>query len=267
MKLLFTALHPPSSEGAFGGVATWIATLSAVLEGVGHETAYWGPEMGPPEGEFDVCILSNPKYTGEARLNASKSFQVCHGIVDDEAPQSGMPVIFVSEEARNKWRLSGPVLRQPIDQDYWTPTRVKRECLTLYSYRAPDDCSLSAVAEILNLEFVHLKDVTRAQARRGLRRSALACASGRAALEAISCGAPTLIYDHRSPYQGRLMETSLWLSAKRNYSGRGGAHPAFNDLIQECSKTIEGGSQRGLILQKHKASEIAAQLLEIVNDL
>ena len=115
--------------------------------------------------------------------------------------------------------------------------------------------------ERLGLEFGWLKNCSADRARSEMQRAALVCASGRAALEAMACGAATMICDWRG-YQRPLYVSSYKDAMTHNYSGRGGVDPAHCDLSADAKARMKYGSRRAWVEKYHDAEKITDQLLE-----
>lgn len=263
MRLLFSAKHPPTGGVAFGGVASWISTLVKQLETRGHECAVWGPSLPEPKGRFDVGVLSNINATGRAAAWCDKFLCVSHGVVADEKPDSWRSVIYTSEEVAEHWTLPGVVLRQPIDLDYWRDDGRERQGFVFYSYRAPDVFGLDHLARRLGMRFSWVKGVETSDAREILQSAALVAASGRAALEAMAAGAPTLICDHRPYNGGPLIEVSTEKAMRFNYSGRTGVHPDAINMESIARQTMAFQKPREHVVAHHNAAMIAAELLKL----
>lgn len=263
MRVLFTAKHPPGGAHKIGGVLSWIETMAAELRCLGHDCEVWGPELAKPEGRFDLGVIANATATDLAAQWCDRVIGVTHGVVRDEMPNPSIKTVFTSEEVRTHWkRPDAPILRQPIDLDFWSPGAGEREnLLTFFSYRAPSDMGLDRAALERGMGFLRLRDVTPATAREALRRSRIVAASGRAALEAMACGAAVMICDHRAPYQGPLMDFHTEESIARNYSGRGGAEPDAFDLGFALAMALDWGRMRYWVEAFHDARKIAAALL------
>lgn len=262
MRFLFAAKHPPVGGVAFGGVASWIQTISEKLNERGHKTAIFDGKTAAEYGRFDVGVLSNFKSVKRAAEICDRVLCVSHGIVGDEEPVDGS-AIFTSEEIRDHWRGVGPVVRQPIDLQFWRCGEKHRRDFVLYSYRAHDDFGLSDLASQLGLNFVWIKDVTREEARDSLQSAALVAASGRAALEAMACHAPTMICDYR-PYNGSPLICQDMNKARRfNYSGRGGIDPALVDMRRFAIETMSFQNPRGYVEKWHDAEKITEELIAL----
>lgn len=263
MRFLFTAKHPPAGDVAFGGVASWILTLKAQLEKRGHECVVWGPKLPEPWGRFDVGVLSNYKATKSARHWCDRVINVSHGIVDEERPAQHFSLVSTSEEVRDKWACGGGLLRQPIDLQFWRGGGKRRDCLVLYSYRARGCFGVDRLADRLRLAFVHLRNVPAKEAREALQCAALVCASGRAALEAMACEAPTLICDDRDYNGGPLLSFSIDQARRTNYSGRGGVDPRSIDLEVLAREAMTFSNSRAYVKRWHDAERIADELLAL----
>lgn len=267
MRVLFAAKHPPAGDVAFGGVASWISTLVKQFEIRGHECVVWGPGLPEPAGRFDVGVLSNIGATARAAAWCDRFVCVSHGVVSDEKPDSWRSIIYTSEEVAGHWALPGTVLRQPIDLEYWRDDGLTRSGFVFYSYRAPDVFGLDHLARRLGLRFSWIKSVETETAREALRSAALVAASGRAALEAMATGAPTIICDHRPYNNGPLIEVSAEKAMRFNYSGRSGVHPDSFDLYSYCRQVMAFQEPRKHVERHHDARIIANELLDLCSRL
>lgn len=258
MRVLIAAKHPPGGALKFGGVQSWAETIASELRRRGNEVVFWGPEWDLPTGRvFDLGLFAHVKHTAPAMGFCAEVLTVAHGIVPDERPARGL-IAYTSEEVRNHWRGTGPVVRQPIDLSFWCPGQHESDEVVFYSYRAPAFASAATAARRLGLRYRHLRDVDAAQARHALQGAAVVLASGRAALEAMACGAPTVIADHRAPYQGALMDTDIGRQMAHNYSGRGGREPTVDTLV---SAIETAANQRAHVEAYHDARRIVQELL------
>lgn len=269
MKILLAAKHPPGGKVRIGGLQSWIVTVSRALEARGHECLVWGPEFEIASQRFDLGILANIKWTEPVAVLCDRVLNITHGIIPAEKPEKKYPTASTSEEVCAHWQLSGPVIRQPIDLDIeWTPdgpkveTEANSNCLVLYSYRAVQLSPFRRLAKDLNYPFLHVKGVSQAQAAMLLRGAKLVCASGRAALEAMALGAPTLIYDHRL-YNGPepLLVEDLNTARFYNYSGRGGMAFDAQSVVRVAQNIITAGSRRNYIRQWHDVERIIEGIL------
>ena len=256
MKILLAAKHPPGGRLAIGGVQTWIATVAHELRRKGHEAITWGPEWPLPAGRFDLGILANLKHTAAAQEVCGRVVRVAHGIIPDEAGGDGW--VFTSEEVRDRWG-AGPVIRQPVDLDFWRPAHCRRPFLTRHSYRGGLDY-LEGFADAMGLEFRHLRKDRPEGVRDTLQHSAIVIATGRAAVEAMACGVPVVIADDRE-YQGPLLDPDPVGAMARNYSGRGGLVPTQRDMKAALGAALDRGSLRAHAERHHDVRNIAEELL------
>lgn len=261
MKILLAGKHVPTGPRQIGGVQSWIKTVAAGLSARGHDVYIWGPEIGPLGGHYDFGIIANAGYTGEAFDRCRKTLLVSHGIIPAERPDGGSAHAFTSEEIREYWDGIGRIIRQPIDLAFWHDAGRRRSGLLRYSYRAgltwlPD------VANRMGLPYSHVRAATHEDARNAMQSAACVIATGRAALEAMACGAPVVICDHRSAYQGPLHDPGTFGAMSRNYSGRGGIEPTAENITAAVKAAIAHGSMRGHVEQHHDAARIVDQLLE-----
>lgn len=262
MRVLLAAKHPPRGRLSIGGVQSWCATVGAELARLGHEVVFWGPEWRLPEGRFDAGIVANVPFTRAALPLCGRVLVVSHGIIPAEEPV-GELVAYTSEGVRDHWGGTGPVLRQPIGLDFWTPGEGGGRYLTRFSYRRGLDF-LPRLAERMGLRFRHVASLSALEARAVLRSSACVLATGRAALEAMACGVPVVICDHRSAYQGPLLDPDTLGAMARNYSGRGGVTPTPGNVAEAVQHAIGRGSLRAHVEAHHDARKVTQEILALL---
>jgi hypothetical protein len=267
MRILLAAKHAPHGSRPIGGVQSWCRTVCNELARRGHEVETWGPEQPLPEGSFDVGIIANTSDTGRVLNLCRERVVVSHGIISaentSEARLPGDRMVYTSEEVRDHWGGQGTVLRQPIDLTFWSPGPGPKKYLTRFSYRGGLRY-VSSLARELKLEYRHVRTLEDRAVRNILRLSACVLATGRAALEAMACGAPVVLCDHRSAYQGPLMDLAIHSAAKRNYSGRGGITPTVHTVREAIKYSIKYGSRRQHVEDNHNVVDIVDQILELV---
>jgi hypothetical protein len=261
MRILIAALHSPAGKRPIGGVQSWSTTVGAVLRARGHQVMQWGPDLGPTFekfDKFDCGIFANWIYTAPAERAIKpigRILRVSHGIVPAE--QGGE--VFTSEDVRQHWGGTGSVIRQPINVEFWTPplfTDRDRRLGVFFSYRSmpaglPDALRLEGFDRI-----VHVRDWKPAAVREVLQHAGVVVASGRALLEAMSCGAPVVLADSRT-YQGVLLDPNPTNAARFNYSGRGGIkNPGVDDFRLAIRRALEHGSVRAHVLMNHHDESI-----------
>lgn len=259
MRFLIAAKHPPGGKMPVGGVQTWSATVGAELERLGHEVVFWGPEWPVPAGTFDGGILANLKYTKPAGAACKRVLRVAHGIIPDEAGGGGFQA--TSEEVRDRWGCDGAI-RQPLDLSFWVPGNSLRTLLTRHSYRGGLDY-LPKLAASCGFAYAHLRDESPEVVRDTLQRSAVVVATGRAAVEAMACGAAVVIADDR-PYQGPLFDPNPMDAMRRNYSGRGGVEATQQNVLGGIADALERGSLRAHVEQHHDAREVTRKILALL---
>ena len=261
MRILLAAKHAPHGSRPIGGVQSWCRTVCDELEKRGHDVETWGPEQPMPIGQFDFGIIANVSDTSAILDQCTKRVIVCHGIIPAEKPAGGN-VVFTSEEVRDHWNGKGPVIRQPIDLDWWHPADVKKRYLTRFSYRGGLPF-IQKIADSMGLTYRHIRTSKPGFVRDVLQQSTVVVATGRAALEAMACGIPVVIADHRSAYQKPLMDLDIETAATRNYSGRGGITPTPKNVKAAIDKAIKRGNMWGYVDKYHNAIKITDQLLRV----
>lgn len=249
MRVLIAAKHPPNGAMPIGGVQTWSKTVGTELSLRGHTVEYWGPELARPEGRFDAGIFANWKHTAAAAEQCSRLLRVSHGIIPDESVGD----VATSEEVADRWKITGGIIRQPIDLEFWTPSDCPKTLFTRFSYRG----GLTWIREAIprGLEYVHLKSAKPAECREVLQRSAIVVATGRAALEAMTCGACVVIADARE-YQAALVDFNAAGSMSRNYSGRGGVRATPESLEIAVERALDVGPLLNHVWEHHDAKRI-----------
>lgn len=256
MRALLAAKHPHGSSQPVGGVQSWTLTVANELRRLGHDVCFWGPEWPIPRVKFDFGIFANLMHTAPAERLCRRVVKVSHGIIADE--RGGRDYLATSEEVREKWGCAG-IVRQPLDLGFWSPGAEPRTLLTRHSYRQGLQF-LPSVANDLGLGFTHLRQETQEMVRDTLRQSLVVVATGRAAVEAMACGAAVVIADDR-PYQGPLLDPDTEGSMARNYSGRGGRPATRSEVQLGISRALDRGSLRAHADCHHNVRDIVKNLL------
>lgn len=259
MRILIAAKHAPCGRRPIGGVQSWCRTVAGELRKRSHEVILWGPELPLIHDQFDYGIIANISSTKKAAEQCRKHLTVCHGIIPAETPPTEH-VAFTSEQVRDHWDGNGPIIRQPIDLDFWSPVQPDRKYLTRFSYRGGLPF-LPTLAKTLGLLPHHIRNANPEGSRHIVRQSACVLATGRAALEAMACGIPVVICDHRSSYQKPLFDPDTTGAMVRNYSGRGGIRPTIDNIEWAVRKAMKTGSLRDHVEKHHNVENIADQLL------
>jgi|GEM_PF-6882058 hypothetical protein len=262
-KILITGKFSPFGSRPIGGLQSWILTVHNELVRLGHDVTVWEPHDCKyyPEGTtFDLGIFANIDLTRNAIVTCKKSILISHGIIDAEKPDNSCDALmFVSEGVRDHWKMDGEIIRQPIDLEFWKPERLEKNKLTRYSYRY-GNIHGEKVADMLDMDYLHAKDLTHRQARDVINSSHLVFATGRAALEAMACDVPTVIYDHRDAYQPALMGEWLHKEMKQSYSGRSGYTPSLSKVLAKAKKELNHYGWRKWVAENHDVRKIVKQL-------
>lgn len=266
MRILLAAKHAPHGSRPIGGVQSWCRTVCRELEQRGFDVETWGVDQSPPSGNFDLGIIANVGDTRRVVGQCKRVVVISHGIITAENPYQHdlrlVPVVFTSEEIRDHWNGVGFIVRQPIDLGFWTPKENKQIYLTRFSYRSGLKF-IPGIARNMGLKYAHVRNLSSRGARDVIRKSACVLATGRAALEAMACGVPVVICDHRSSYQAPLIDLDITGAAKRNYSGRGGETPTPELVRGAIELSIRRGSMRRHVEENHGVAAITDQLLDI----
>lgn len=260
MKVLFAGLHAPDRPKSIGGTQSWIWTMARQFDDV----AFWTPGRPLPTRSFDLGIFAHIGRTRPALDRCRRSVLISHGIIEAERPEPGADVTaFVSEEVRLHWGgTDEPIIRQPIDLGFWKPGTKHHNRLVRFAYRRGETKSEQA-AKRLGLDYLRVANSTPAEARQIIQGSAVVHASGRAALEAMACDVPTVIYDHRQAYQRELFEP-LNEARTSNYSGRGGWTPTVDEITDETHSALKQSGWRDYVAEHHDAKTIARELLWLI---
>jgi len=263
MRILLAAKHAPHGSRPIGGVQSWCRTVANELTLRGYDVTTWGPEQGIPVGGFDLGIIANASDTSRAFAWCRKTLNICHGIIPAEKPATNDLTVFTSEEIRDHWHGEGPIIRQPIDTAFWSPGQWPlRINLTRFSYRAGLPF-VRNIAQAMEMPYHHLRDQNENAVRNVLQKSGCVLATGRAALEAMSCDVPVVLCDHRSAYQGPLMDLDIESAMTRNYSGRGGTAPTVENVRQAIESAMESKTLRDHVIKHHRVEDTVDQLLGV----
>lgn len=260
MRILIAAKRAPDAPGRRnGGVQTWCQTVANELRRIGHAVDVTGAADMPPVSHYDVGIFANAGHTENLFCYCDRRIVVSHGIVEDERPPADR-CAFTSEGVKRHWGGAGPVIRQPIDTQFWSPDCRERSGMVRYAARGGLEWLPQTAAEF-GMTFTHIRNASHEDAREALRGAAVVLASGRCAVEAMACGAPVVICDDR-PYQGPLMGMSLAAQMTENYSGRAGIVPTRENVPGAIMAAIARGSLRGHVETHHDVRRVVAQLLD-----
>jgi hypothetical protein len=221
----------------------------------------WGPEFPVPAGRFDLGIFANVGDTERVLTICNRVLVVAHGIIAPEKPSSEHRCVYTSEGVRDHWKGDGPVIRQPIDLDFWSPgASVEPVEMVRYSYYG-DMPFLSDVAEQLGVPYRRITGATHEEAREAMRSAVVVLASGRAALEAAACGAAVVICDGR-PYQGPLLAPFGAEQMVQNYSGRGGTVPDVESVFSTVQDAIANrDAALAHVREHHDAGNVVEALM------
>jgi len=258
MRILLAAKHIQGGDLPIGGVQSWIKTVRHELERRGHIADEWQRDMPIPDAGFDLGVFANEAYTGALSGLCDRTIGVCHGIIEDERPLGGFDnYLYVSENVRSNWNGSGGIFRQPIDLNFWHDAGYERDGAVRYSYRMTET-HCAKVSEKLGMTYRQVSDATHEDARDILQGARVVFATGRAALEAMACGASVVIYDNRGDYQPPLLDTDLERQMRYSYSGRAGITPRLADVV---AATRAAKPNRAWVERYHDVRVIVGEIL------
>lgn len=264
MRVLLAAERVPSGPKPMGGVVSWCWTIRRELERLGHTVEEWQPGMPLDRAPFDLGILANARLTAPVAKHCGRVVECCHGFLSGDQPNGTLGrLVFVSESTRVRWSMGGDIIRQPIDLDFWHDAGRERGGAVRYSYRRTET-HCKAAAQALGMDYRQVGGVDYETARGALQGAVLVFASGRAALEAMACGARVVIYDHRATYQAPMLGGSLSEQMPQNYSGRGGkASPSLDDVIASAEWQMETAPEafRAWVNEHHDVRQIVQELI------
>lgn len=259
MRILFASKHNHGGKLPVGGVQSWSKTLGQEFVRLGHEVSFWELGKDPPKGRFDLGILANLCHTAPIAPRCDKTLVVSHGIIDEEMPAGGDWQAFTSEGVKRHWGGKGFIIRQPIDLGFWVPGDKPRKGVIRYSYRKGLEF-LGPLCDKLGMPFRHLPRVTHEQAREAMQGAQVVLATGRAALEAMACGAAVAICDDRG-YQPPLVAYSIPSQMAENYSGRGGVEANMETVRAAIVNALQVGNMRRHVETHHDSRKIAEQII------
>jgi hypothetical protein len=262
MRILLTSHCAPLT---IGGTQTWNRTVADELGRRGHEVTTLSKDAHTYPF-VDLAIVSQNTSFEKARAVASYVIFVTHGPGDIEMPPEGADSYFVvSEELAHP---QAEIARQPIDTDFWRPSRGIAQPpidVVRVSYYGGMEW-LQHLCDSLALTFRLVKEETDPKALRDMyNRARIVVASGRSALEAMSCNRPVILADQRS-YNGRapLAMMDIEEAMKTNYSGRGGERMTEDGmrLALKWGIALAGNGRRDHVLRHHEVGAIVDQLME-----
>jgi len=259
VRILFASKHNYGGKQPVGGVQSWSKTLGQEFVKLGYEVVFWEPRKPAPDGAFDAGIFANVAFTGKLMALCRKTLVVSHGIIEDEMPVGGDVVAYTSEGVKRHWGGAGPIIRQPIDLGFWWQAEAPRKGVVRYSYRDGLEF-LGPLCDKMGLPYRHVRGVTHEQAREAMHGASCVLATGRAALEAMACGAPVAICDDRG-YQPPLVAYSIPSQMAENYSGRGGVEANMETVRAAINNAMQAGCQRRHVETHHDSRKIAEQVL------
>lgn len=267
MKILLAAKFCANGVRPMGGVQSWQKTVGEALEARGHEVAYVEEKKAPVPQRYDFGVFAHLKATKRFLPFCRRVVQVSHGIIEEERPE--LPNCFyTSEGVAEHWSPMDEhnpewILRQPIDTEFWSPDPGTPTTKSLIRFSLRRGLTmLPQIAANLGLRYQHIRHHTPEQSRRALRAASVVIATGRGALEAMACGVPVVIADHRAAYQGPLLDTRpLQASMRSNYSGRGGETPTLATIYAAIEAALDRGSNRQWVINNHSVDPIVDRLL------
>lgn len=268
------------SVESIGGTQSWVATVGAEMSRRGYlvttldSTGQRGRSLSVEHTDrYDLAIVSQNSTFKAARAVSDRVIFVSHGPGELEVPPYGSanrPDLCPNAECFVSEELGAPVIRQPIDTDFWrpyAPTGPPVDVLRVSYYGGMEWLSPLCMQD-MGLTFVHISDMSDPKELRGwYNRASVVIASGRSALEAMSCDVPVILADHR-PYNGKepLASSCIPLAMVTNYSCRDGLPITPEGMRTGLSWHLKGGTvgRRDHVMVHHRVEDIVDQLLALV---
>jgi len=246
-----------------GGTETYIQTLVKELTQRGHNVDIWTKQPGPVsqkisqeygcsvnniKKEYDLILINHNFMAKRVLEEGIKGFkiQTCHGVyVELEQPYPGLDkYVSISEEVQNHLTSKGfesELIVNGIDCDTYKPQGLTHKGKVVYSLSQSDVlnnrlaliCRMMGHTFISNNKFTNPVDDTYNQ----INQADVVISLGRGAYEAMACGKPVIVLDHR-PYSecyadGLLTPEMLTESVKNNCSGRRFKIAPSNEQIKQ----------------------------------
>ena len=259
MRILIAGKYAPDGRRPMGGSQSWIDTVANELKKRGHDVELWEPGR-KASGIYDLGIIQHLRHTRPVLNFCKRTIQIVHGIIDEEKPGECDVTAYVSEGVRDHWGGDGPIVRQPIDLEFWRPMGRERSGAIRFSYRKNHLPFAEEACKAMDMGYRQVSDAAPEKARHEMNSARVVYASGRAALEAMACGIPVVIYDNRSSYQKPLMGPRCMMdNMMQSYSGRGGHEPTFNDVRERFLPE----PQREWVERHHDSRKIVDELMRL----
>lgn len=242
----------------YNGVSTWVKTISKALTSLGHEIVSDRP---------DVIIGAHTDVIPRLKKYDVPIINVIHGVLPpQERPVPGCAAyIAVSEEVAKHCRpYETRIIRQPIDQEIFTPVGCGASCKTIAILGRrrifPWLKELQAEYNVITLPKGLILDIANL-----IRPADLVVATGRGVYEAMSMGKNVIVSGNNSGMSKfEVMDGYLDYYKYRTYNMSGRYNNirvrTYKQFRLEIDKyTQECGDRDTLIIQKHHNPQIIAQ--------
>lgn len=231
-----------------GGTETYVYTLVKELKKRGHNVEIWTKEPGTISNliniefgcainqvkqKYDLILINHnfmAKRVLELGLEGVK-IQTCHGVyVDLEQPFPGLDgYVSISQEVQDHLTTKGfksTVIHNGIDCDLFRPRGNASKSVYSLSQNDALNQRLKRICNRIGYEFNSNNKFQNPtfDTHKEINKASVVVSLGRGAYEAMACGKPVIVLDHR-PYSqcyadGLLTNQNLEESMKHNCSGR-----------------------------------------------
>ena len=246
-----------------GGTETYIHSLVKELKSFGHNVDIWtkipgdvsdmlnktyGCPINQLKKEYDL-ILVNHNFMAKRLLEEGikgYKIQTCHGVyVELEQPYPGMDkYVSISDEVQQHLKSKGfesELIRNGIDCDTFKPLNNEHKGKVVYSLSqsVPLNNRIAEICKTIGYNFTSNNKFKNpvSDTYNKINEADVVISLGRGAYEAMACGKPVIVLDHRDYSQcfadGLLTPDTLKESVKNNCSGRRYKIVPSNDQIKE----------------------------------
>lgn len=284
-----------------GGTETYVYTLIKELTKRGHNVELWtkepgaiseliNKEFGCPVNQvkksYDLILINHnfmAKRVIELGIQGIK-IQTCHGVyVELEQPYYGLDAyVSISQEVQEHLTSKGfksTLIHNGIDCETFTPNKLpKPQYKSVYSLSQNDELNnrLERICKRIGYEFISNNKFSNPtyNVHEEIQKAGVVVSLGRGAYEAMACGTPVIVLDHR-PYSkcyadGLITPDNLEESMKHNCSGRRYKIEPTDDHIEQWilnAFPYIGTKMRLAAVEKFNIEHQATKYIHLFNTL